>query len=460
MYTRSLCSSDAAMTTLPPQLVGDAYTSTHHWDLLCDLVDVGNRMAGQEGEAEGARLVAQAFEGIGLRNVEIDEFEIPGWWRGDSRLVTGGAHEETYGADYQVIGLPGTPSGDVEAELVDVGCGRPEEFAAADLDGKIAMASSETPDDYGRWLHRMEKYVSAVEQGAVGFVFRNHVEGCLPATGEIGYNNRPGPIPAVGVSREVGARLRRHAAEGDLSVRVDVDARNEPTTSRNVTGELGPDTDEVVLLTSHVDAHDIAEGANDNGAGTAILAEIARLLARVEDDLETRVRFVPFGSEEIGLRGAYHSAERQPLDDVKCVVNLDGAGNSRTLALRANEFGEMTGLFEAVADELDVPMQTSDTISPHGDQWAFVQEGVPAVMAASASGENGRGWGHTHADTLDKLDVRDLRALSVLVGSAVFTATEADREFPHRSREAIREMIDEGYEQELKKGGRWPYDDV
>jgi len=447
------------MTLLPAEVIGDAYTSTYHWSLLSDLVDVGNRMAGQEGEAEAAERVAEAFEETGLRAVEIDEFEIPGWWRGSSQIATSGAHDETYDADYQVIGLPGTPAGDVEAELVDVGYGRPEDFEAADLDGKVAMASSETPDDYGRWLHRMEKYVSAVEQGAVAFVFRNHVEGCLPATGEIGYNNRPGPIPAVGVSKEVGARLRRHAEREDLSVRVAVEARNEPSTSRNVVGELGPDTDEVVLLTSHVDAHDIAEGANDNGAGTALVAEVARLLKQVEDDLETRIRFVPFGSEEIGLRGAYHSADRLDLDDVKCVVNVDGAGNSRTLALRANEFSELSALFEAVTEELDVPMQSSDTISPHGDQWAFVQEGVPAVMTASASGENGRGWGHTHADTLDKLDVRDLRALSVVIGSAVFSAAEADREFPHRSREETREMIDEGYEQELKKGGRWPYDD-
>jgi Zn-dependent M28 family amino/carboxypeptidase len=446
------------MTLLPAEVIGDAYTSTYHWGLLSDLVDVGNRMAGQEGEAEAADRVAGAFEEIGLRNVAVDEFEIPGWWRGSSRIVTGGAHDETYDADYQVIGLPGTPSGDAEAELVDVSYGRPEDFEAADLDGKVAMASSETPDDYGRWLHRMEKYVSAVEQGAVAFVFRNHVEGALPPTGEIGYNNRPGPIPAVGVSREVGARLRRHADRGDLSVRVDVEARNEPATSRNVVGELGPDTDEVVLLTSHVDAHDIAEGANDNGAGTALVAEVARLLKQVEDDLETRVRFVPFGSEEIGLRGAYHSADRLELDDVKCVVNVDGAGNSRTLALRANEFSELSALFEAVTEDLDVPMQSSDTISPHGDQWAFVQEGVPAVMTASASGENGRGWGHTHADTLDKLDVRDLRDLAIILGSAVFAAAEADREFPHRSREETREMIDEGYEQELKKGGRWPYE--
>nr|WP_241432073.1 M28 family peptidase [Natrialba magadii] len=347
--------------------------------------------------------VRDAFETIGLRNVHLDEFPIDGWWRGPATLSTSGAHEDTFEADYQVLGLPGTPSDTVEAELVDVGYGRPEDFEDADLEGKVAMASSETPSDYGRRLHRMEKYVSAVDGGAVGFVFRNHVEGCLPATGEIGYDNRPGPIPAVGVSKEVGQRLLRHATAKSLHVELDVEARNEQTDSVNVVGEAGPDTDEVVMVTSHVDAHDISEGANDNGAGTALVCEIARLLTQVEDELETRVRFGPFGSEEIGLQGAYHSAATHDLSTVKCVINIDGAGNSRNLRVNANEFNALEALFEEIADEFDVPLSTSDTISPHGDQWAFVQEGVPASMTSSTSDSNGRGWGHTHADTLDKL---------------------------------------------------------
>ena len=446
------------MTRLPSAVVGDAYASTYHWDLLENLVDVGNRMAGQEGEREGAEIVRDALDDLGARDAHLDPFEIDGWWRGASALRSSGAHDETYEADYQVIGLPGTPSGTVEADLVDVGYGRPEDFDGEPVEGAIAMASSESPPDADRWLHRMEKYVTAIDHGAVGFVFRNHVPGCLPATGEIGYDNRPGPIPGVGVSAEVGHRLMRHAENG-LTVELDVTARNEPTESVNVVADIGPETDEVVVLTSHVDAHDIAEGANDNGAGTAMVCEAARLLRQVEDDLDTRVRLVPFGSEEIGLQGAYHAASTWDLDEVRCVINVDGAGSSRNLLVRTNGFDALDALFEEVADDYGVPLSTDDEISPHGDQWAFVQEGVPAAFAGSTSDESGRGWGHTHADTLDKLDVRDFRDLTVLIASAVFTAAEADREFPKRSREEIRDQIDEGYEQELRLGGRWPFED-
>lgn len=472
------------MTELPDRVVGDARTSGFAWDLLTDLTDIGNRMAGQAGERRGAERVVEAYEAAGLRNAGLEEFEIPGWWRGDSSLAVAGPGpdpvERTHEGSHAVIALPGTPAGEVEAPLVDVGTGTVEEFEAAaeDLDGAIAMASSRTPDEADRWIHRMEKYVNAAERGAVGFVFRNHLEGALPPTGEIGYHNRPGPIPAVGVSKEVGERLARLASEAGRNaddpnggnggtgenagadrptVSIAVDCRNEPTTSVNAVADVGPDTDEAVLLTAHVDAHDVSDGANDNGAGSALVAEVGRLLSTVEEDLDTRVRLITFGAEEIGLWGAYHAAETTPHEEIKCVVNLDGACNSRNLRVSYNEFEPMRRVFESVTDDLGAPLSTGSTISPHGDQWAFVQEGIPAVMASTTSERSGRGWGHTHADTLDKLDRRDLAEVAIQVAEATVRFADAGTSTPHKSRAAIRESIDEGYVTELKTGGRWPY---
>ena len=465
------------MTGLPKRVIGDARTSDFGWELLTDLTDIGSRMAGSAGERRGAERVVEAYETAGLRNAGLVEFEIPGWWRGDAALTLSGPVERRHDGSHETIALPGTPAGEVTAPLVDVGDGTDEEFEAAGdtLEGALAMASSRTPDRHDRWIHRMEKYVTAAEAGAVGFVFRNHIEGSLPPTGEIGYHNRPGPIPAVGVSKEVGERLARLAADADTDtgggpgddpadrpeLTIEVDCRNEPTTSVNAVADVGPDTDEAVLLTAHVDAHDVSDGANDNGAGSALVAEVGRLLASVGDDLDTRVRLITFGSEEIGLWGAYHTAETTPREEIACVVNLDGACSSRDLRVGTNGFEGMAETFEAVADEFATPLSTGDTISPHGDQWAFVQEGIPAVMASTASDGSGRGWGHTHADTLDKLDARDLREVAALVAAATYRFATDGPDRPsveHRSREAIRDAIDEGYEQELKTGGRWPYD--
>ena len=450
-------------TRLPESIVGDAYTSDFAWRVLTELVDVGPRMAGQEGERRGAEVVRGAFEEAGLREVRIEEFEIPGWWRRDSALTVETEPPAEYSHQHEVLALPGSPSGSVAGELVDVGYGSDAEFAEVDVEGTVAMVSSDSPEEDDRWLHRMEKYASACEAGAAGFVFRNHVEGCLPPTGEVGYHARPGPIPAVGVSREVGERLVRRCERGSVSVRLDVDCRNEPATSRNVVGAVGPEPSdgaegETVLVTAHVDSHDIAEGAMDNGAGCALIAEVARLLARIEDDLETRVEFVTFGAEEIGLYGAYHHAEQVDLENVKCVLNVDGAGRSRNLRVGTNGFDGLATAFERVTDAFDAPLESGTKVSPHGDQWAFVEHGVPSAFVSSASEGTGRGWGHTHADTLDKLDSRDLRDLAALVAEGVLVVSDPQFELERRSPDAIRDDLDEGYVRELNVGGRWHFD--
>ena len=453
------------MINLPDAVIGDAQKSTFGWDLLTELTDVGNRMAGQAGETRGAELVFDAFETAGLCEPSIEEFEIPGWWRENATLTiesTAGADRtpvRTHERSHEVIALPGSPSGSATATLIDVGPGGYDAFDehAEEIEGSIVMASSETPESADRWIHRMEKYSNAANAGAVGFVFRNHIEGSLPPTGEVGYNNRPGPIPAVGVSAEVGARLERYAANGDTRVTIDAECRNEPTTSRNVEARLGPDAGAAVLVTAHVDAHDISDGALDNAAGAALVAEIGRLLTTIEGELDHPVRFITFGSEEIGLRGAYHWVETHDREDVKCVVNVDGAGSSRNLWVNTNGFDRLESVFESVTDGFDAPLSTNETISPHGDQWAFVQEGIPGVMAGSTSDSSGRGWGHTHADTLDKLDSRDFRDLATLLAAAVFRLADESIDVPKKSRDAIRRSIDDGYVQELQTGGRWPY---
>ena len=447
------------MPTIAKSLLGDAYYSDHHWELLTDLVDLDNRMAGQSGEHEAAELVKEAFEDAGLREAEINEFEIPGWWRGSSSLAVRADREHTFDADYQTIALPGTPAGEVAAELVDVGYGRPADFADADLEGRIVVASSATPDDYGRWIHRAEKYGAAAEGGAAGFVFRNHVEGALPPTGGIGEPDGPGPIPAVGVSKEVGQRLVRYCASGSVEASLTVDCRNEPSTSPNVEAVVGPDTDEEVLVTGHLDAHDIAEGANDNGVGTVLTAEVGRLLAQMEDQLETKVRCLVFGSEEIGLYGSAQWADTHPNSQVKAILNADGAGYSRDMDVYTHGFDPLGDAFREAAEELGVPVDVSDDIRPHSDHWPFVQRGIPGAQVRSKSGESGRGWGHTHADTLDKLDKRDLRDLSAVFAAAAVNVAETACEVEHKPVAEIREAtVDQGYEEGMRNSGMWPFE--
>jgi Zn-dependent M28 family amino/carboxypeptidase len=456
------------MSHLSDAVVGDGYRSTFAWDLLAELTEIGSRMTGHEGEAEGARVFAEGLDRAGLRETGITEFEIPGWWRGASSLAVeaGDGRGRTFEADYEVLGLPGSPAATVEAELIDVGAGLPADFEAADLEGKVVLAGSQNPPDFGRAINRIEKYARAARAGALGFVYVNeNAEGATPPTGSVGFtHDGPGEIPAVGVSSEVAARIRRYLADGSVTATLSVDCRSEPATCRNAEAVVGPDAGPEVLVTGHVDAHDIADGARDNGAGSVLAAEVGRLLALEDDErgLDTRVRVVAFGGEETGLYGSTHWAARADLSNVVGQINLDGIGYSRNLRVRGLGLLEV---FEAAGDTALGPIPTTRTASPFNDHWPFVTRGVPSVTCSSTAGGEGQvvrygnmEWGHTHADTLDKLDPRDFRDLAIPIAEA--TASLAAGPEPERIEETtVREVLPEGLAEYLRFDGRWPFRD-
>ncbi|WP_129114973.1 M28 family peptidase [Halegenticoccus tardaugens] len=434
--------------------IGDTFTSDVGWDHLEALVDIGDRMAGSPGEREAMVRTRDALAEVGARDARIDEFEIQGWVRGSSAVYGDGVVAADDVRD--CVALPRSPSGAVAGELVDLGYGLPDDFEA-DVEGKVVVVSSTVPDHYDRFIHRREKYYYAVENGAAAFVFSNHVEGCLPPTGSVGTTESPiGEIPAVGVSKELGARLVRRFEGDDVTVEVDCDTPR--ATSGNVSADVGPDTDEAVLVTSHLDAHDIAEGAMDNGAGTAMVVELARALSAREAELDTRIRFVCYGAEEVGLVGSAHEAARADLDRVKAVVNGDGVAAGRTLTFHTHGFEGLADAASDVADRFRHPVTVVPDQLPHSDHWPFVRRGVPGCMVASETESRGRGWGHTFADTLDKLEPRTLREQAILLTEFVVELADADVEIERTEPAAIAAALEaENQAKGMKITGDWPF---
>ncbi len=407
--------------------IGHAWIEEDTWQFLSDLTAGGSRMAGSRGEKRAASLVATEFREAGLADVRTDPFELTGWERGTSelRLV------EPQSRPFEAVALPYSPAGIVRGELVDLGHGTPSEIDAvrAELDGRIAMASTTTPEGE-RFVHRMEKYGCAVEAGVEGFVFVNHVDGQLPPTGSLTFGERA-PVPAVGISRETGARLAEHSL-GQVSsgsdhsarprgpgaepgvVELTVDADTTPAHSRNVLGHVGPDTEQKLLALAHFDAHDIAEGALDNGCGIATLVVAARMLTKVADGLDVGIQFAAVGAEEVGLLGSERLANRTDHDRIKGVLNVDGAGRYRDLVAMTHTSEATAGVAHRIAERTGHPIRVRDRPHPFSDQWPFVRAGIPALQLHSDTPERGRGWGHTEADTLDKVDGRNLREHGIL----------------------------------------------
>jgi Peptidase family M28 len=62
--------------------------------------------------------------------------------------------------------------------------------------------------------------------------------------------------------------------------------------------------DEMYIVGGHMDGLGYAEAANDNGSGTAIVMELARIFSAPDVRTERSIRFILWNNEETGLNGA------------------------------------------------------------------------------------------------------------------------------------------------------------
>jgi Zn-dependent M28 family amino/carboxypeptidase len=179
----------------------------------------------------------------------------------------------------------------------------------------------------------------------------------------------------------------------------------------------------------------------------------ARILA--ETDLPIRVRVGAVGCEEIGLLGSEHLASVTDLESVRGVVNVDGAGRFRDLVAMTHHSEDARSAVESVADRTRQPIRIEHEPHPFSDQWPFVRAGVPAVQLHSDSGERGRGWGHTHADTRDKVDDRNVREHAML--TALVVQEVAGRDLDRLDRESLAGAFrDAEFERGMRAADLWP----
>ncbi|MFN8580091.1 MAG: M20/M25/M40 family metallo-hydrolase [Gemmatimonadaceae bacterium] len=88
-------------------------------------------------------------------------------------------------------------------------------------------------------------------------------------------------------------------------------------------GTLHPE--EMYIVGGHMDGHGWGEAANDDGSGTAIVMELARLFSAPDVVTERSIRFALWNNEETGLNGARaYVAQRQALQGKE-----DPAGSGR-----------------------------------------------------------------------------------------------------------------------------------
>ncbi|QSG07856.1 M28 family metallopeptidase [Halapricum desulfuricans] len=430
--------------------LGTIWQSDRPWRVLSTLAEFEDRLGGHPGEKRAAEFLRDELEALGLDNVREKSFAIPEWTRGETSLLVH-VHSRDRERTFEARALPYCPESTVEAPLVDVGYGTPAELDDSEVEDAIVVASGATPPSADRFVHRTEKIGHAAERGATGFIFANHRPGQLPPTGSLRVGDT---LPAVGVSYETGEWLREYAREG-AAARLNVTASVEPGTSQNVRGRFGPETDERVLLLAHYDAHDVGEGALDNGCGVAVLLSVVEALSGLDLDRSVEVALV--GCEELGLQGSETLAANIDTDDVHAVVNLDGVGRERTIQALTHASDEIETLVEEVFETVGHPVEIGDRPHPYSDHWPSLRRGIPTLQVHSqAGGETGpweRGWTHTRADTRDKVDRRTLREHAMLAALLVRELAGADLERidPDRLKAELSDA-----EPSMRAAGVWP----
>lgn len=434
-----------------------AYQSLKH---LCD--DIGHRFGGSDSEHQGAEYLERKMREYGLQNVHLEEFPMYSWERGECFLAMISPVERSFSA----ISMPYTGTESIEGELIDVGEGEAHDFdrLGEQIRGKIVLTDAETNQPGQTKSHRTDKYRRAVERGASACIFINQNPGLLHITGAL-YARNPGgdtvedhtaAIPGIGVSYEAGMTIRRLAERDTPRMRLRVRNSTYRSRSFNVVGDIPghQNPEEIFLFGGHYDGHDIAPGATDDTAGTLTGLEAGRSLAPFAGRLKRTVRIVCFGCEEIGLLGSWNHCDQYAKPDatetLKFMVNLDGAGRGKggmEQVIVTGDDDELTRYFENIQDDLTYTFPVTSNISAHSDHFPYFLAGYPSATLRSqdaTAGMIGRGYGHTEADTVDKVTIRGLQMSAVLVARMAARLAEDD-DFPsrQRSQEDVRSMLED-----------------
>ena len=131
---------------------------------------------------------------------------------------------------------------------------------------------------------------------------------------------RTGPRPTPGGGRAKGTRAPTSVnedpnAQPDLKLRELDSQPSTPGPREEVyctkVGTMRPD--EMYIVGAHMDGIGIGEAANDDGSGTALVMEVARVLSAPGVKTDRSIRFILWNNEETGLDGSEAYAKQRAL---------------------------------------------------------------------------------------------------------------------------------------------------
>jgi aminopeptidase YwaD len=395
-----------------------------HIERLCEC---GDRFVGTAGDASALEYVKAEFAKLGLE-ISLSPIRVPGF-------VDGGAHLSMGDRSFDAIPAyfaPSTPAGDISAPVVYVGTGETRDYEGLDVQGKIVLIQ-ERGLGYARfWLGTFA--AEAARLGAVGMIVVHPMPWPYRMSMEAGNSrieNRfcAERLPAVCVSSVDGQEIMYRLGQGGEAARATL----------RVTTELG-DVDSAfvvarspgsepslpgIVLEAHRD-NGIAPGANDNGSGTGILLELARVLSSIEHRRD--LYFISSTAEEGVTQGAWtfvRDHEKDLIANTRAMLNLDMVGVGGRLNLV--EMGLwpdsppiphpewLNVLLEEIAADFGYHLGRMTAEWGVAEEARYIVAGVPSAWFWKPDDP----YYHSVHDTVDKIDGNSLKAVGDIAGAAV-----------------------------------------
>jgi carboxypeptidase Q len=431
-------------------------------EYLCD--QIGPRLTGSPRLKKANDWTADKMKEYGLDNVHLESYTIPVAWE---RVKCEARVLEPNGMDIMVFAQPWTPGtrGKVTGPVVFFNALTSDDYAkfagklknaiiltarpgnvqehpsrtkAGDFWSRRGLGGTVETEETVQQRQQLSKRDEFLKKEGVAAIIQEGFgptpQTLIAITGGWSRTGAQPVFPRVYTNHENYSMLYR-LTQRNVPIKMEINVQNRwikgPVTVYNTVGEIkgSEKPDEMVVCGAHLDSWDLGQGAVDNGTGSMVVLETARLIKAMGLQPKRTIRFVLFSGEEQGLYGsrAYVTQHKDEMGKITAVfVNDTGTGRVTGFGLHGNPQvqpvldKELGVLKELGVEKYRVP-QMGGT-----DHASFYASGVPAFWFMQDNADYDL-MHHTQSDTFDKAIKEDLvQCATVMVISALNVANLPD----------------------------------
>ncbi|XP_062320759.1 carboxypeptidase Q-like [Osmerus eperlanus] len=427
--------ADVAKSIIDLAVNGKAQNRSYN--RLADFTDtVGNRVSGSQNLDLAIKYVYNGLHKDGLDNVHLEPAKIPHWVRGKESAVMLLPRNHTLA----ILGLGssvGTPVGGIQAEVLVVESFEELERRAGEAEGKIVVFNQPFVS-YGETVEYRELGASkAARVGAVASLIRSITPLSInsPHTGWQDYEVGVRRIPTACITVEDAQMMGRMARRGQkILVHLSMEAHTLPDAdSFNTVAEIkGKEhSEQVVLLSGHLDSWDVGQGAMDDGGGAMITWEALSLIKDLGLHPRRTLRAVLWTGEEQGGVGAaqYFQQHKANISNFDLVMESD-MGTFAPLGLQFSGNARARAVMREVMNLLQ-PINTT-ALEDHGegtDIYMWMDAGVPGASLHTANRKY-FWFHHSEGDTMSVQDPLEMNLCSALWAVVAFVVADLEDMLP------------------------------